>query len=125
MQGEQIKIQQALKIPVSDVIFKDGYVAIYSSHRHIGIIPSTITGSNVQYDTSEDVEKALNWHTVYIENKEQLHNLVVLLFDNPIPEDRITTGPFHKLYIRQDDQSVRTVECLFENGEWNLTLLDF
>jgi hypothetical protein len=125
MREELFRIQQALKMPVSNISFQNGYVSLYCGNKHIGNINASGNADEMIYDTTEEAVKTLDWSCIYQQYHNDIHNKVRLLFDNTITDAQITVGPFGKLYVRQDDQSVRTVQCAFTEGEWHLSLYDF
>jgi hypothetical protein len=122
---EKIVLEQLLKIPVSDVAYRDGEAVVYSNEKNIGNLPVSKHGDELQYTLTETFLNALDWPLVYSDNKELIHNIVILKFDNAISNDHIKPGTFRKLIITQDDHSVRMIECIYEQGEWRTVLLDY
>lgn len=71
------KIQDSIKIPVTDIEFNVDYVQIESGNKIIGGIPYFSISNIITYDINKNVLDWLNWTDVYKQNKNEIDGLII------------------------------------------------
>jgi hypothetical protein len=119
-QKEISKIQNALQIPITDIQFNTDNVQIISGTKHIGGIPYYSVAGIITYDNSENVVNWLNWVAVYLQNKNEIDQLII----NSVATDKIiiSYGTFRNLYVKNqnDDTLICKVNCSYAD-KWTVT----
>ncbi len=113
------KVQNALKIPVTDLNFNDQSVTIFSNEINIGNIPYYSHGGVITYDNHENVLNWLNWVEIYKFNKVNIDNLIIEI--SGTSDIKVGYGIFRNLYVKNTkDEILFTVNCQYENNIWKV-----
>jgi|SRR5690554_1359864 len=116
------KIQDSIKIPVTDIEFNVDYVQIESGNKIIGGIPYFSISNIITYDINKNVLDWLNWTDVYKQNKNEIDGLIIDL----VGTDKIviSIGTFRNLYVKNENGIlICTVNCSYEN-KWAVTKIE-
>ncbi len=117
---EIAKIQSALKIPITDIIFHERSVEIISGNKNIGSIPFYDVAGIYTYDNSKEAINLLDWIAVYEQNKNEIDNLLSELTNSD--ETILNFSTFRRLYVKDKDQNlIMSVICSYEMTEWTVT----
>ena len=121
-QHEIAKIQNFLKIPVTDIEFNNDNVQIKSGTKSIGGIPYYSVANILSYDTDVSIVNWLKWNEIYEQNKIEIDNLIIELFGTN--EIAISLGTFRNLYVKTPNGEISsTVNCSFDNS-WSITKIE-
>lgn len=113
------KIQNALQIPVNDVVFNLSNVEIISGNKNIGAIPFYNLAGIYTYDNSTEVINWLKWDMVYQQNATLINSLIVELTKST--EIVITLGTFRYLYIKDKaDNLLAKINCVYYSSGWSI-----
>ncbi len=116
---EIVKIQNQLKIPVSDINIFSSYVEIISGKEIIGSIPYyTVAGVNT-YDTNVEFVNWLEWEKIYKQHRVELHKKIThLINDNNII---ISLGTFRTLYAKKNNSELMyKITCSYLTDGWSV-----
>ena len=117
--NEILKVQQLLKIPVSDLVFNATYADVISENLNVGGIPFYNVAGILSYETGEGVVNWLKWSDLYVHNKSQIDKEIISLVGTG--EIVIQVGTFRNLYVRNEKGDlISFVNCSFENG-WKVS----
>lgn len=118
-QVEVPKIQDILKIPVTDIEVNDANVQVISGDSNIGGMPYYSVADVITYDNSENVLNWLAWDAVYDQNKGEIDSLIVELLETD--EIVIKLGTFRNLYIsNQEGDLICKANCAY-GDKWTVT----
>lgn len=119
LQNEIEKIQLALQIPITNLIFNDKGVEIISGTKNIGAIPYYNVAGILTYDNAKESVNWLNWVDVYDQNKNEIDNLIIGLAETN--EIILSNSTFRRLYVKdKSDKLLMTVICSYTNNEWKV-----
>jgi hypothetical protein len=116
---EIVKIQNELKIPVTDINIFPFYVEIISGKEKIGSIPYyTVAGINT-YDTNNNIVNWLKWEKIYKQHSVEIHKKIAdLINDNNII---ISLGTFRSLYAKKSNSElICTITCSYLTDGWSV-----
>lgn len=117
---EQVKLQEILKVPVSDINISGGLVQIKSGKEFIGSIPVIEIRDKPEYITNETDLKKLEWYKIYHHHKEEIDARIAEKL--PDVEGLNCIHSIWKIVNAKDGngQVAGSFDCFFENGEWRV-----
>ena len=116
---EILKIQSFLKVPITDLIFGDTSVQIFSDDIDLGVIPFSIVGGAVHYENLHQIETRVNWEKIYERHRDIIKSEIRKLVDR---EDLyISSTDFRECDICTDTRFLFTVNCEFTDDYWQFS----
>lgn len=127
------KVQGLLKIPVSDLEYTgNNRVFVYSDDENIGAIPCYIEADTYSYEVTDNVVNRLDWYKVYNNHSNEIDSLIrkelgrddihcqVQLFRQVRVSELEIDTKGDKIVGRQ----LALYECFFEDGKWDVRLIN-
>jgi hypothetical protein len=117
---ELSKIQELLRIPISDIKFNEKNVSIFSDGNLVGKLPFfTISGEN-EYDNTPNVVNWFDWFAIYTANKAEINSKIVELLETS--DIIIGLGVFRTLYVKDTELTpIGFVRCSYNGSEWEVS----
>ena len=116
---EIAKIQNALQIPINDIVFNSNRVEIISGNINIGAIPFYNLAGIYTFESSAEVTNWLKWNMVYNQSENDINGLIIELIKSS--EIVISLGTFRRLYVKdKTDNLLTNVNCVYDANGWNV-----
>jgi hypothetical protein len=124
------KVQEILRIPVSDLEFQsNNSVLIYSDDEAIGGIPCYIISGIYSYDVSANVVNWLEWGKVFNNNADVIETMILqdMGRHNIICQSQL----FRQIRVSEYNADNKLIghqlalyQCAFENNAWTVQRLN-